>query len=97
MGSINPLQRRSATDDTTATSRSRRSILNNQAVFRRFSFKDQAEKHTIQEPVAKEAYYPTYKLSWERLKAYLEEKWPDIPQRERKVRRIFLPILAVLG
>jgi hypothetical protein len=86
MDSNNLTPRRSATDDTATTSRSRRSILSNYAIFRRFSFKDEAEKHTTPEPVVKEAYFPTYKLSWERLKAYLEEKWPDIPQRGRMVR-----------
>lgn len=79
MSDMNPPPRRSATEVTTATSSGR-------SIFRRFSFKDQAEQPSPPpKPNLKEAYYPTYKLSWEKLKAYLERKFPEVAFGEREV------------
>src|SRR5437660_886445 len=55
-------------------------------VGKRLSFKDEAEKRPPPpKPVLKEAYYSTYELTWEKLKAYLEWKFPDTPFGDRNV------------
>lgn len=53
---------------------------------KRLSFKKEAEQPPPPpKPVLKEAYFPTYQFNWERLKAYLERKFPDVQFGDRNV------------
>lgn len=53
---------------------------------KRLSFKNEAEQPPPPpKPVLKEAYFPTYQFSWEKLKAYLERKFPDTKFEDRNV------------
>jgi hypothetical protein len=53
---------------------------------KRLSFKNEAEQPPPPpKPVLKEAYFSTYQLSWEKLKAYLERKFPNTEFGDRNV------------
>jgi len=38
-----------------------------------------------EQPDLKPGTYPVYKLPWDKLKAFLQSKWPDLTFEERKV------------
>lgn len=49
------------------------------------NYKTQAEKSQQPSKLLRQDSYPTYRLKWEKLKAFLERKFPDHTFKERRV------------
>ncbi|OCK89416.1 uncharacterized protein K441DRAFT_667504 [Cenococcum geophilum 1.58] len=73
--------------DTVSTNSSRNSSMLKCGNPRRkvTNYKTQAEKSQQPPKLLRQDSYPTYRLKWEKLKAFLERKFPDHTFKERRV------------